>query len=312
MTSSVAMLDLRAHMSGRVWRPAGIMVAVEGTVYPGYPGPPSYILDNGDGFWSGFASGMVGGLANAVDGLWDSECIAYSAKTVPMWPSVQEGRAKTVATLQTKQAAALNLYGTYVPTIMNGYSQGTMVTDQVWTLDILPETGVLHYLLPYIYRIYQFGHIFRTPGIAHGNALAGLPESIMVDGVESGGIGCELDLTVEQTNHVAPDGKPVVYSCANKGDLYSACAVGLNPWTAPAKEGKVGRIFMKIIMQPTLADIIETAAVLGEPIQAVLELFHTMKFFAEGTNAPHYQYFPQMTACVNDALQLGLSLPHNV
>ena len=161
-----------------------------------------------------------------------------------------------------------------------------------------------------MYRSYQFGHIFRTPGIAHGNALIGLPESIKQDGVETGGIGMGMDLTVAQTNYLAPDGKPVVYSCANKGDIYTCCSTGTDPWKHPAPEGKVGKIFEAIIMQPSLAGIVKTALVLEEPMSGILELFHVMKFFAAGPNAPHYLYFPQMVACVGDALALGRSLPH--
>lgn len=304
--------QIRAAKNGLPYRPAGIIIAVEGTAYPGCPAPPSMILNDGTGFWSGFASGLVGGVCNAQDGLWDSYLVPYGAATVPMWPTVQQARELVVAYLLSYAPAYQAAWGVYPPIVFTGYSQGSMATDQVWVLDILPEDGRLHFLLPYIYRSYQFGHIFRTPGIAHGNALAGLPESIIQDGVETGGIGLGMDLTVEQTNHVAPDGKPVVYSCANKGDLYTCCSTGMDPWTAPAPEGKVGKIFESIIMQPTLGDILATVKVLGEPLQAILELFHAMAFFAKGPQAPHYLYFPQMVACINDAFALGNSLPHQI
>jgi hypothetical protein len=312
MTSSFWEVLTRSQFNGLGRRPAGGIFAVDGTTYPGAPAPPFPIRNDGQGYWCGFSSGLVGGLMNLVDGLWDSFCIGYSAATVPMWPSVQEARQNLKVAIKAYAAAYLAQWGVYPAIIGTGYSQGSMAWDQLWALDILPEDGELHYLLPYIYRIYQFGHIFRTPGIAHGNALAGLPESIIQDGVETGGIGLALDLTVEQTNYPAPDGKPVVYSCANKGDLYSANSCGLNPWTAPAPEGKVGNIFMAIIMQPTFLDVVKTVEVLGEPLKAVLELFHTMSFFAQGMNSPHYQYFPQMNACIDDAVALGLSLPHEL
>lgn len=311
MTSSL-FVDVRSELNGLQRRPAGVIIAVEGTAYPGCPGAPSMILSDGTGFWSGFASALVGGVCNEADGLWDSFLVAYGAATVPMWPTVQQAREEVVAYLLTYAPAYKAQWGVYPPIVFTGYSQGSMATDQLWVLDILAESGRLHFLLPFVYRSYQFGHIFRTPGIAHGNALAGLPESIEQDGVETGGIGLGMDLTEDETNYVAPDGKPVVYSSANKGDIYTCCSTGLNPWTKPSKEGKVGKIFEAIIMQPTLADIVATVKVLGEPLSAVMELFHAMAFFAKGPAAPHYLYFPQMVACINDCLALGNSLPHQL
>ena len=302
--------DIRASLDGVFRKPVGAIFCVDGTIYPGAPNPPDPARDDGNGLWSGFSSGIAGGLMNLADGLWDYVGIGYSAQTIPMWPSVQEARHKLIAAIRLYAANYHGQWGHYPAIVMTGYSQGSMATDQVWVLDMLAPGGELHDLVGCVYRIYQFGHIFRTPGIAHGNALAGLPESIKDHGVETGGIGLELDLTVEQTNYAAPDGRPVVHSCANKGDLYSACSVGIDPWHKPAKEGKVGRIFMKIIMQPTLAAIISTAQVLGEPIEAIFELFHTMSFFAQGMNSPHYMYFPQMVACINDMVALGNALAH--
>gem|GEM_PF-2596835 len=306
--------QIRAELNGRSYKPAGYFYAVDGTSYAGAPAPPHPITDNGVGYWSGFSSGMVGGLTNVCDGLWVGRCIGYPAVTVPMWPSVQTGRQNLVSQIRADVAAYTARYGSLdgFAMCMAGYSQGSMVTDQVWVLDILPEDGVLHDVLPHVYRSYQFGHIFRTPGIAHGNALIGLPESIMQDGVQTGGIGTGQDLTAAQTNHVAPDGKPVVYSCANPGDLYTCCPTGTNPWTDPAPEAKVGDLFWQVVKQPTLEDILSTLSVVMELEPAVIELWNTLDFFAQGTNAPHYHYYPQMDACITDAYQLGMALPHEL
>jgi hypothetical protein len=314
MTSSL-FVDVVADKSGYVRRPAGVVIAIEGTSYPGFDpvngnNPPSMILNDGTGFWSGFASGMVGGVCNLQDGLVDSYLLPYKAPTVPMWPGVQEAREKTVAFLLWYAPAYKEKWGDYPAIWGDGYSQGSMAWDQVWTLDILPADGRLHFLLPYVWRIYQQGHVFRSPGIAWGNALIGQPQSIKVDGVESGGIGTSMDLTPEQTNYPAPDGKPVITSCALSGDIYTCCPTGTNPWTAPAPEATAGVTFEKIIMQPTLADILSVIKVLGNPWASILEMFNAMKFFAAGPNAPHYQYYPHMVGCINDCYQSALSLPH--
>lgn len=311
MTSGL-FVDVRAQLDGVLRRPAGVIIAVEGTAYPGCPGPPSMILNDGTGFWSGFASGLVAGVCNLADGLFDSYLVPYGAATVPMWPTVQQARELVVAFLLIYAPAYKAQWGVYPPIVLIGYSQGSMATDQLYTLDFLPEGGRLNFLLPFLYRSYQFGHIFRTPGIAWGNALVGDPQSIQVSGIETGGIGGPLDLTQEQTNRPAPDGKPTVYSCANKGDIYTCCEVGTDPWDKLAAEGKIADIFYQIIMQPTFADIVATAKVLGEPLAGIIELLRVMQFFAEGPNAPHYQYFPQMTGCINDCYQLGLSLPYSL
>lgn len=304
--------QVRAEANGESYRPAGVFIIVEGTAYPGCPNPPMPILDDGTGWWGGFSSGMVGGVTNAQDGLWDCYLVGYSAPTLPMWPGVQEARETVVEFLLWYAPLYKSLYGVYPPIILSGYSQGSMSTDQLWVLDFLADNGRLNFLKDFVYRIYQFGHIFRTPGIAHGNALAGLPESIIQDGVETGGIGGPLDLTAAQTNYLAPDGKPVVYSCANKGDIYSCCSVGLTPWTKLAAEGAVADIFYQVVMQPTFSDVVSVAKVLEHPIDGIIELFHVMAFFAAGVNAPHYQYFPQMDACIKDALALGNLLPHSL
>jgi len=314
MTSSVSFVQARQIQLGRKWMPCGGFFAVDGTAYPGSPNAPTPILDNGSGFWSGFSSGMVGGLTNLLDGLWASFCIAYEASTVPMWSSVQQARGYLVACIDNFAKWFYGKFGFWPPICLSGYSQGSMVTDQVWLLDILSPNGALHYLAPYVYRIYQFGHIFRNPGNARGNVLAGLPESISTDGVETGGIGCELDNTNEQVALLAPDGQPIMTSTANKGDIYGACPTGLEPWSLNtlANPAKTGRLFFKVVMDPTPIDVIELVEVIQTPIASIEEGIATAEFFAQGNNSPHYQYYAQMDACINDAYQLGLSLPHTI
>jgi hypothetical protein len=311
MTSSVAMVDVRQRLSGREWQPAGKIYAVDGTSYPGAPFPPTPLLSNGEGFWSGFATGIVGGLSNVADGLWDSWCCGYPALTIPMWPSVQTGRTLTTQQIWDDQTAYHKQHGTYFPWCMSGYSQGAMVTDQIYTEDTLADDGLLNPCLPWLYRIYNFGDPFRCPGIANGNTLlSNLPLPANQDGQVTGGIGGPLDLTEEQTNREAPDGKPIVMSCANYGDLYTGCPTGENPWTGESAQGKTGYLFFRIVMQPSFLDVVEAAEVLEHPIASIEEAVNAGTFFAAGLSAPHYEYFPQMLGCINDALSLGLSLPH--
>lgn len=307
MTSSLFVPTLKIQQ-GTTTPPVGIIIAVDGTSYPGFPGPPSYILNNGSGFFSGFSSGLIGGVINCKDGLYDSWAVAYSAPTLPMWPGVQQARALIVAFLLWYIPTFYLKYGYLPKIIFTGYSQGSMAIDQVFLLDMLAIGGALEQWSNLVYRIYQFGHIFRTPGWAKGNALIGLPESIIVDGVESGGIGTTQDIPLNVVQMKAPDGEYIYHSCANKGDIYTCNACGTNPWTDCAPEGKVGKDFEAIIMQPTLADVAKTIEVLETPIKAIEELIHVMVFFAAGPSAPHYLYYPQMVGCINDCYELGLSL----
>jgi hypothetical protein len=304
---------IRANNNGLKYSPAGAIFAVEGTVYPGAPAPPSFITDDGNGYWCGFASGVVGGLANAQDGLWASPGVGYPALTVPMWPSVQQGRASLNMQLGWYANTYHQQHGSYDGLVILGsaWSQGAMVWCQTFFQDILPATGTLHYLLPHVYRLYLFGDIFRCPNIAHGNELAGIPMPPKLDGQVTGGIGGPLDYTLEQANLKAPDGNWLIYSFVNPNDLYADAPVGSSPWTSLPSAGSVEYMFFKIIMQPSFSDIIALAKLLGKPIGDIEALVNTGAFFGAGNNAGHFQYGPGMDAAINDALALGRSLPYN-
>lgn len=316
MTSSVAWCTVRSQMSGKPWIPAGYGFFVDGTAYPGTPGPPGILLDDGNGFWSGFSSGIAGGLANTQDGLFMSDLIAYDTTSpIPSNAARDRGIAALAAAVGARSGAYYRANGNSyagLAIIISGYSLGAIITATYWLTYVLNPAGPHHYLAPYIYRIYQFGDPLRCPGIAHGNTLSGLPESIQQDGVETGGIGGKLDLTVEQSNLLAPDGKYIYNSCANKGDIYACSPIGTNPWTAPAGPGKVGNLIFQEVMSPSITNTIKIAEALGSPIGMVEEIVNGMTFLAQGTQAPHWLYYPQMLGCINDALALGQSLPNQL
>jgi hypothetical protein len=304
--------QIRADQNGLQYSPAGYLFAVEGTAYAGAPAPPSFITDDGNGYWSGFASAVIGGLINAQDGLWASPGVGYEALTVPMWPSVQQGRANLNMALGWYANTYYVQHGSYDGLVILGsaWSQGAMVWCQTFFQDILPATGTLHYLLPHIYRLYLIGCPMRCPGVAHGNEMAGQPLPPKVDGQVTGGIAGPLDYTLAQANLLAPDGKYLINSFVNPGDLYADAPVGSTPWTTLPTASSVEYKIFKIVMQPSFSDIVGLAALLGHPIGDVEALINAGTFFAAGNNAPHYQYFPALTAVIDDALAIGNSLPH--
>jgi hypothetical protein len=320
MTTSL-FVDIAAQMNGLPYAPVGAIFPVEGTVYPGAPNPPSFSTDDGNGYWCGFASGTAGGLANLKDGLWacptypvgwsPNFCgVGYPAKTTPMWPSVQTGRANLNISLGNYATSYYKQYGSYdgMRILGSAWSQGAMVWCQTFFLDILPTTGTLHYLLPHIYRLYLYGDIFRCPGVAHGNELAGIPLPPKLDGQVTGGIGGPLDYTVDQANLLAPDGKFLIYSFVNPNDLYADAPCGSTPWTTLPNVGSVEYIFFQLIMQPSLGNMLKLVKLLDKPLGDIEALVNTASFFGAGNNAGHFQYFPGMAAAVDDALTLGNSL----
>jgi hypothetical protein len=312
VTSSL-FVNIRAQANGLQYRPAGGLFVVEGTVYPGAPNPPSFIAGDNNGIWCGFASGVAGGLANVQDGLWDSRMVGYPAKTTPMWSSLQTGRANLGADLVSYANDYLRANGSYDGMVIVGsaWSQGVMAWWQCFLLDILPVTGALHYLLPYIWRLYFFGDPFRCPGIAHGNDLMGQPHPPNVDGQMTGGIGGPLNYTVDQANLLAPDGRPLIYSFVNENDLYADSPCGPTPWTSEPSVGDVEYLFFKIVMYERFQDYLALAELLVKPIGDVEALVNVGEFFGAGQNAGHYQYYDAMLAAINDLLALGNSLPHN-
>lgn len=307
--------QLRATKNGSIWRPAGAVFAIEGTVYPGAPFPPVPITNNDDeGWWAGFASGAIGGLINAADGLWYVECVGYPAVTTPMMPSAQIGQhnlgfsVKVYADWYYQQSWPGKPAGSYggLAIAVVAWSQGAIASDLWWTVDVLPENGYLHYLLPYIYRIYNYGDPLRCEGISLGNDMAGLPGPGTQDGKPTAGVGGPQDLTEAQTLVKAPDGVNVLLSFNNKGDLYGAAP------SYSTSTGKVEYSFFELIMKPGFINIVHIGGDIFHVIGDIKAAVNALKFFGAGQNAPHYHYEQAMSWIVNDLVRLGNSLPHQL
>jgi hypothetical protein len=312
VTSSIWEVNSRAQLNGVQYSCAGAIFAVDGTVYPGSPNPPIPLTNDGKGWWSGFSSGVVGGLINAQEGLWYSETIGYPAATTPMWPSAQIGQHNLGFRIKAYADGYYQQHGNYdgLVILVSGYSQGAIVTDLWWTVDVLPESGYLHYLLPYIWRIYNFGDPLRAGGISHGNDAAGLLGPGTEDGEVTGGVGGPQDLAPEQTNLKAPDGQYVLLSFNNNGDLYGAAPVGATPQKSMPASGKVEYSFFEMIMKPGLINIVHIGGDVFHVVGDIKAAGNALKFFSAGTNAPHWHYEDAMAWCVADALRIGNSLPH--
>jgi len=303
---------IRASRNGMPYRPAGGVFAVEGTVYPGAPFPPVPLTDDGNGWWAGFASGAIGGLINAADGLWYTECIGYPAITTPMWPSAQIGQHNLGSRVKQFADWYFSVWGVYPPIKVVAWSQGAIAADLWWSIDVLPETGYLHYLKDYIYTIYNYGDPLRTPGISHGNDFANLAPPGKLDGHTTGGIGGPQDLTEEQTDVISPLGRPTILSFNNKGDLYGTAPVGDDPWTSMPSVGKTEYSFFKVIMQPGFVDVVSVGGGLFRPIGSTEAAINAIKFFGAAGNAPHFHYWDAMTWVINDIIAVGQSLPHDI
>ena len=238
---------------------------------------------------------------------WIWQPIGYPAAVFPMNPSVQNARAQIVAALggppSPDYQAAVYPSG---PFALSGYSQGAIVTGQVWSQDILAADGVLHHRLADCVSVVNFGDPLRAPGIANGNVYQGIPIPGTEDGEVTGGISGPLDLTEAQTNQPNSIGNPVVMSFALPGDLYASAPVGTTPWTAEAPAGKVGTSIYSFIENGSFFTLVDIAADLFIPLGMIEEIINGITFAAAGTGAPHWQYGNQ--GCVAAAAQYMIEL----
>lgn len=302
-----AYAQLRAAKNGLTWQPALGVFAVDGTVYSGAPFPVVPITDNDDDGWgAGFPNTALGGLINVADGLCYVESIGYPAVTTPMLPSAQIGAHNLGIGVRAFSDEFLAAFGFRPGIITEEWSQGTMAGDIWWRDMILNPDSPDHELLPTIYRRYCYGQPWRAQDISIGDDRAGLPGPGLMNGKPTAGVGgTKYNLTEAQTLVKAPDGVNVINGFNNHGDLYGAAP---NPSTSA---GQVEAGFADMIFRGTVS-IVAIGGDLFKIIGDIEAGYNTLKFFAAGTNAPHFQYEQAMLFSINDIIALAESLPHQL
>lgn len=264
-----------------------LLISVNGTGVPD-PFGPGFSADLGRAVtdpWNNVWAQFWGGPGNIID--WQP--IGYPAAMFPMRPSIDTGRGEVCRQI------GLRPRGT--PLIFTGYSQGAIITGEVWQKDILNPAGRFHDRLNDVIGIIQFGDPLRCPGIAHGNEVAGLPLPKMLNGQVTGGIAGKNCLTPAQT----PD---FLLSCALDGDLYAAAPVGIDPWLHPADVGLLETMVYNLVIELGINSVAEIAARVADffkrPVEvvvaAVQAIINGLTFAVQGTDAPHWHYEPFMPA----------------
>jgi hypothetical protein len=266
---------------------------------------PMFLSVNGTSVPDPFGPGFSGDIGRALSDPWNDifaqfagsqfankwywQPIGYPAAMFPMGPSQKAAQAELSRQITLREMDGSCPVGT--PIALSGYSQGAIATGQFWRDFILNPAGPHHNRKDDVVGIIQFGDPLRSPGIARGNEVAGLPMPSMLDGQVTGGIAGPGCLTPEQT----PD---FLLSCALDGDLYASAPVGLNPWNAEAEVGILEtRIYNFVVdgtWQTFLANVEDLADLFKMPVATVMAagqaIFNGMSFFVQGTNAPHWHY----------------------
>ena len=240
------------------------------------------------------------GVANGNSGPFFWQPVGnYPAAPFPMGPSVQDGVRELIRLVN----------GVYPPgnpvgqgIILLGYSQGAIVVSHFMRDHVVNPNGACHARWPDIVAVATWGNPCRAPGFASGNDFAGWPDPGNVDGVVTGGIAGPDDLHpsvyVPASTTVRHYWGEFVNTIGNGNDIYTACPVGTNPWTAEAPTGVVETNIYDIVQNVTPADIfqiiLEVVAVIatvGLELIPIIEAIINGGLFAQaGPNAPHYTY----------------------
>lgn len=212
--------------------------------------------------------------ARAVEGKYKWRPVGYRAAPFPMGASIAEGRAEGNRII-TEERARIEAHGLSLA----GYSQGAIITSEIWEYDIKPAAGPLHWALPHMRKAVTWGNPMREIGKAWPDPGAA------VSPADRGGVTPEL---MEDT----PDWWR---NYAHKGDLYTD--------VADDEAGENKRAIWAIIRgtkvfsgpDSILAQILEVLGIRQDAGQ-VMEIIGVFKalmdaglFFGKGTT-PHLNY----------------------
>lgn len=215
--------------------------------------------------------------ARAVEDVWKWRPIGYRAAPFPMGGSIAEGRAEGNRII-TEERARIEKYGL----ALAGYSQGAIVTSEIWEYDIKPLTGALHWALPYVRKAVAWGNPMREMGSAWPDPGAPIART------DSGGVTPELmkdtpawwhnfahskDFYTEVVDDEAAENKRAVWAIIRGTKVFSG----------------PDSIFRQVL---EVLGIVRDASQIMEVYGIFKALIDTGMFFASGTT-PHTNYSPQ-------------------
>lgn len=191
MVDAVVEMQKRYNASGKLatgkYTPGVINFATK--VAMGYVAPPPKVdtrpvlftvCGTGVPWWIG----PDAETAKAVESQYLWQPIGYSARAIPMGPSIAEGRAELVNQFNIHRARVLK-YGA----ALAGYSQGAIIVSETWEQDIKPVAGQLNWAKLSIKKAVAWGNPCREKGKVWRDAGAppsppdhqGVTDSLMVD-----------------------------------------------------------------------------------------------------------------------------------
>jgi hypothetical protein len=211
--------------------------------------------------------------AKSVETQYIWQPIGYSAKAVPMGPSIQEARDELAVQMEKHRDRVVK-YGC----AWAGYSQGALAISESWTHEVLPESGRLSWVKPHLKKAVTWGNPMRQIGSVWPDA--GAPPSPKAHG----GVTPEL--------MVAP---PFWRDYAHKNDLYADVPQDESGENRTAiwqliRNGDIMTGPNSIVRQfLELGGLVKDSDQISEGIGMVKAMLDALVFFGKGTG-PHVNY----------------------
>ncbi|OMC55360.1 hypothetical protein A5747_13270 [Mycobacterium sp. IS-836] len=281
---------------------------------------PLFISVNGTGVPDPYGPGFSGDIGRALTDPWnnvmasfwgpelanvfDWQPIGYDAAVMGMDKSARGAVYRKPGTYSSDDTGGIVAQVLARPKgtkhVLSGYSQGAIATGICLVECYFDPKGPLNDRLSDLKGVVNFGDPKRSPGIANGNKVAGLPMPKKLDGYTTGGIAGPGCLKPDQT----PDW---LLSCALDGDLYAAAPVGDDPWHNEPLVGQIETRIYDFIQSGKLSTGIMAIAKgiaqefehpLANTVALVQAIVNGLTFAAQGVQAPHWLYGPFVPAMV--------------
>lgn len=213
--------------------------------------------------------------ARAVEDKYKWRPIGYRAAPFPMGASIAEGRAEGNRII-TEERARIERFGL----TLGGYSQGALVTGEIWEYDIKPVTGPLHWALPHMRKAVAWGNPMRERGKAWPDPGApvadpgsgGVTPQLMVDTPDWWrNYAHHKDFYTEVADDEAAENKRAIWAIVRGTKVFSG------------PDSILAQVLEVLGIKRDASQILEVYGI-------VKALFDTGMFFAINKTTPHTNY----------------------